>query len=302
MSAVKLCVALAALSVCEARNLVLSTSANEVVRGHTSHLALRGGATDAKQKKPSSLLVAMKLPQFQLDKVVDTCIAGLGLTATFALMGALEPRLGVKLFVPPMMASGLIFFSPATPPSPKGFISGTIGCASVSAAVLSLLSGTMSGPAAQGAAAGALLVWYKATGCIFPPAAVLCVLMSGLPAGTAPASWVAAPWIAGHACLYASAYGVSQLRGFASSSINKQQLRSNLKTITDAQLKEIFNTFDTSNDGYLDATELRVALRVALKADLSLRECQSLIEQLDSDGTASLDFGEFKQIITSKTK
>ena len=82
----------------------------------------------------------------------------------------------------------------------------------MSVAVLKILSGSMSAPAAEGAAAGALLVWYKATGCILPPAAVLCVLMAGLPAGTAPASWIAAPLLAGHAFLYASAYGMSKVR------------------------------------------------------------------------------------------
>ena len=45
--------------------------------------------------------------------------------------------------------------------------------------VFSLLSGAVSPAAASGAAAGALLVWYKATECIFPPAAVVCVLMAG---------------------------------------------------------------------------------------------------------------------------
>ena len=225
----------------------------------------------------------------------------LGLAGSFALLGALEPKLGIKLFVPPMMASGLIFFSPATPPSPRGFLVGTIGCASISAALLSLLSGVVTPVAAQGCAAGALLVWYKATGCIFPPAAVLCVLMAGVPLGTSVASWVAAPWVAGHACLYASAYGVGALRMQARQKIYRKRLQS-LSTLSKDELRAVFKRFDTSKDGSLDAVELKMALRVALHSDLSLQECQKLIERADIDGTNSLDFGEFQNIVTSKSK
>lgn len=66
------------------------------------------------------------------------------------------------------MASGIIFFSPVAPPSVKGFLSGTVGCASLSAAVFTLCTGIagISPAAAHGAAAGTLLMWYKATNCI----------------------------------------------------------------------------------------------------------------------------------------
>jgi len=269
-------------------------------------LSLRGGKGDGRHadgEPKKSFLTAAKpsLPSLKLDKVVDTALAGIGVAGTFALMGALEPLLGVKLFVPPMMASGLIFFSPATPPSPKGFISGTIGCATASAALLSLLTGVVSPVTAQGCAAGALLVWYKATGCIFPPAAVLCVLMAGVPAGTNVAQWVAAPWVAGHACIYASALSVSAARSGARRAINRQRLKTMTKMST-ADLKDLFKRFDTSKDGSLDATELKVALRVAVGADFSLGECQALIERVDVDGTNSLDFAEFSNIVDAQAK
>ena len=236
-----------------------------------------------------------------MDKFVDTALASLGLAGTFSLMGLLEPRLGVKLFVPPMMASGIIFFSPATPPNPKGFISGTIGCASVSAAVLSVLSSlSLPATAAQGCAAGALLAWYKATGCIFPPAAVLCVLMAGVPTGNSVASFVAAPWVAGHACLYVSAQATSAIRAQASASLNRSKVRAGLAKLSSKELKEIFSRFDTSKDGELDAVELKVALRVALGADLTLGQCTKLIDEVDSDGTCSLSFKEFEAIVRKK--
>ena len=170
--------------------LLATTGDARRLRNHSDSrqptLKLRGGARPA--ANPPSSLVALRegqpfLPR--LEKAVDAALSGIGLAATFAVMGMLGPKLGVNLVAPPMMASGIIFFSPLTPPNPKGFLSGTVGCASVSAALYSLVSsGAMGVPAAQGVAAGALLVWYKITGVIFPPAAVLCVLMAGVPSGT----------------------------------------------------------------------------------------------------------------------
>lgn len=100
-------------------------------------LSLRGG--EAKSSDLLAQLSAVKpsLPKLDLSKCVDSILAGIGLAGSCALIGVLEPRLGKKLFVPPMMASGIIFFSPQAPPSPKGLISGTIGSGSVSGAPVS---------------------------------------------------------------------------------------------------------------------------------------------------------------------
>jgi hypothetical protein len=156
-------------------------------------------------------------------EVVDISLSSLGLAASVSLLGVLETMLGRTLFVPPMLASGIIFFAPPTPPSPNGFISGTIGCASLSAAVLFLLTGRVPAVVALGAAAGALLIWYRVTHTFFPPAAVLCVLMLGVPKDTSPYSWLVTTWLAGHAWLYASAMSVSALRRHARTIIGKQR-------------------------------------------------------------------------------
>jgi hypothetical protein len=63
----------------------------------------------------------------KLQKGIDTALAGLGLFGSLALMSVLEPIVGVKLFAAPMMASGIIFFSPPSPPNPFGFLVGTTG-------------------------------------------------------------------------------------------------------------------------------------------------------------------------------
>ena len=108
-------------------------------------LALRGGSKPAdnnkciveKKKNRPSLLAALPTfidmpalpkPTFALDKWADAALAGLGLAGSFALLDVIGAKFGVKLVVPPMMASGIIFFSPATPPSPRGFLGGTVGC------------------------------------------------------------------------------------------------------------------------------------------------------------------------------
>ena len=208
--------------------LVLLGCCHAITLPPTPLLALRGGVSDRK----ALVLKGSGLPP--LDKVVDACLAGLGLAGSCALLGVMEPRFGVKLFVPPMMASGILFFSPVKPPSPKGMLSGTVGCASVSAVVFSLLSGAVSPAAASGAAAGALLMWYKATECIFPPAAVVCVLMagqagqaSGLKALASPAglNWLATTWLGGHACMYAGAMGTAVVRGKARQALARRKLR-----------------------------------------------------------------------------
>ena len=60
-------------------------------------------------------------------KVIDTALSGLGLFAAMLLLNGLETVVGVKLFAPPMLASGIIIFAGPTPPSPRSFLLGTLG-------------------------------------------------------------------------------------------------------------------------------------------------------------------------------
>ena len=275
-------------------------------------LALRGGSKPAdkviveKKKNRPSLLAALPTfidmpalpkPTFALDKWADAALAGLGLAGSFALLDVIGAKFGVKLVVPPMMASGIIFFSPATPPSPRGFLGDTVGCATLCAGVLGMLNG-VSPVVAQGAAAASLLVWYKALGIVFPPAAVLCVLMAG---ADSPYMFVGKTWLAGHAGLYASALGVAKIRQSTRRAFGERRLAS-LGALSDSDLKKVFTTFDTSGDGSIDATELRLAIKAAIGVELSPADCTKLVQKYDMDGTETLDFGEFKDICKSKTK
>jgi len=256
---------------------------------------LRAAAVDA-AGPPPTLSALRRRAVAMWPSAVDAALAGVGLGGTFALMGMIEAKLSVKLLVPPMMASGIIFFSVRAPPHPRGFLSGTFGCASLSLGLLSFLTGRVSPAAAQGAAAGALLVWYKATKCMFPPAAVLSVLMMQASAGSGSAlSFVLFPWLAGHGCLYASALGVSAVRTSVVTSMSRAKLRS-FESLPEALMRDTFVKFDTSGDGYLDASELKLALRVALKLDLSIDDCTALIRSTDKNGDGVIDYGEFKTI------
>ena len=151
---------------------------------------------------------------------------------------------------------------------------------------------------AQGAAAASLLVWYKALGIVFPPAAVLCVLMAG---ADSPYMFVGKTWLAGHAGLYASALGVAKIRQSTRRAFGERRLAS-LGALSDSDLKKVFTTFDTSGDGSIDATELRLAIKAAIGVELSPADCTKLVQKYDMDGTETLDFGEFKDICKSKTK
>ena len=48
------------------------------------------------------------------------------------------------------------------------------------------------------------------------------------------------------------------------------------------------------------ASGASLRLRVALSADLSLGECQKIIERADKDGTGTLDFREFEAIVKDR--
>ena len=238
-------------------------------------------------------------------KAADTMLAGTGLFAGCSMLGVFELVLGVRLFAPPMMASGIIFFCNTSPPHPQGFLSGTLCSATLSFGVLTLASPIMPPVAAQGAAAGTLLVWYKATNALFPPAAVLAGLLATAASGAqthlrlgaaSAVRFLAFPWLAGHAWLYLCAHATSEIRLRTRVALTKQQLAARMHAQDDASLRRTFLQFDTSGDGALDADELKVALRVAVGEELSREDCEQLIAVADKDGTGTVDFGEFRAI------
>merc|ERR1712129_248472 len=193
---------------------------------------------------------------------------------------------------------GIIFFAGPAPPSPKPFLFGTLGS-------LLVLEDKLPPIAFSGSAAAVLLMWYKTTNVLFPPAAVLAgSLMVSMASAAASAGndhpglmailhFLAFPWLAGHAFIYIVAMIMSKVRGRARIALTAAAFSHSL---THEELKEVFKKFDTSGDGALDAEELQIAMRAALAVELSVDDSNKLIAQYDKDGTGTVDFHEFKLI------
>ena len=54
--------------------------------------------------------------------------------------------------------------------------------------------------------------------------------------------------------------------------------------------------FDTSGDGALSASELQVALKVAVGVEYTSKDVEELIALADTDGTGAVELDEFKAI------
>ena len=181
-----------------------------------------------------------------------------------------------------MMASGIIFFA-GRRRAPQGFLAGTLCSATLSFGVLTVLSPFVPSAIAQGAAAGTLLVWYKATIASSAPAAMLAGALTAVyifcrrngllhhgdhafqrPSHGSPATPFCTP-------PRTLSYTCGQRRVRLTVRLHA------LHDLKDDALYDIFLKFDTDASGALDADELKVALRVALGVDLSTRDCEALV-------------------------
>lgn len=243
-------------------------------------------------------------------KEADMLLSGAGLATSITCLAYLEQSTNLHLFAPPMAASGIIFFAGSNPPSPKGFLAGTLCSATISLGILLLFNQSPLPPVAvEGIAAASLLMWYKTVGAFFPPNAVLAgLILSDVAASTQAGSsiqdfawtdglgFLVFPWLAGHGFLYGSALALAPLRAATRVALTQNRLRSELNALSDVELRTIFELYDTDNSGGLDADELKVALRKVLGADLPLEDCQDLVSAADADGNGVVDLDEFVDI------
>jgi hypothetical protein len=157
--------------------------------------------------------------------------------------------------------------------------------------------------ATHGAVAASLLVWYKLSGTMFPPVVALAGLILPLTANAgdastfvlSEASFLAVPWLAGHAWLFIAAWATSWIRGRARIAFASQRF-ADWHDRSDAQLKAIFDRFDVDDDGSLTGSELKVALKVAVGVEFPDSDVAEFVKLADTDGTGTISFDEFKAI------
>mmetsp|Transcript_40055 Transcript_40055/g.94980 ORF Transcript_40055/g.94980 Transcript_40055/m.94980 type:complete len:306 (+) Transcript_40055:81-998(+) len=257
-------------------------------------------------EKDSILQQWSKIWFAKLPKTVDTCLSALGLSLTLITMLFTETWSGFRLYSLSMSASGIVFFAPPTPPQFQGFLLGTAVGLTISWGLFTVLPFEI----ALGLAAGIVMLFYKSFNVIFPSCAALGVLiaqeMNVKPGGDhsvlnlddwrSSATYVLSPWLAGHLVLFFSAYLLSYIRKEVRRYMMRGQLLSLGTKGSREELITIFNKYDTSGDGFLDADELRIALRAVGGADVSIEDCEEMIGSIDADGDGVISCEEFIEL------
>lgn len=97
--------------------------------------------------------------------------------------------------------------------------------------------------------------------------------------------------------LYACAAAVAAVRRQVRAALMMQAWSAALSTepaqLSLERLRIIFDRYDTSGDGYLDADELKIALRLSIGRDVSSADCDATILATDRNGDCLLSFDEF---------
>lgn len=255
-------------------------------------------------KIPESIAKMFQLPQISQQKAVDGCFAALSLAGSVAFLWSIDTyaKLPFKLFAPPMLSSAIIFFAGTHPPPPAAFITGTLG-----AFVLGTLLhqfGLAGSLFVQCMAASLLLLFFKLSGSIFVPTVGLAAFiaqseMDHTSSLRGPLMFLVTTWAAGHLFLYYAAYVLSNVRQKLRTSMATAEWKARLAGKSgpehERELREIFDKYDTSGDGQLDASELKLALRAITGNDMDVEDCEKIIRSMDTDGDGVIDFHEFKQ-------
>ena len=67
------------------------------------------------------------------------------------------------------------------------------------------------------------------------------------------------------------------------------------------EFKEVFSIFDRNGDGTISKKELGKAIRKSVGQTLSESELQGMIDEVDADGSGSIDFTEFLTMMAKRT-
>ncbi|SBT87122.1 centrin-1, putative [Plasmodium malariae] len=82
-------------------------------------------------------------------------------------------------------------------------------------------------------------------------------------------------------------------------SANTRNKRNELNEEQKLEIKEAFDLFDTNGTGRIDAKELKVAMR-ALGFEPKKEDIRKIISDVDKDGSGTIDFNDFLDIMTIK--
>ncbi|KYO03399.1 centrin-1, partial [Plasmodium reichenowi] len=80
---------------------------------------------------------------------------------------------------------------------------------------------------------------------------------------------------------------------------NPRSKRNELNEEQKLEIKEAFDLFDTNGTGRIDAKELKVAMR-ALGFEPKKEDIRKIISDVDKDGSGTIDFNDFLDIMTIK--
>ena len=83
------------------------------------------------------------------------------------------------------------------------------------------------------------------------------------------------------------------------SRVNRKSKKPGLSEEQIEEIREAFNLFDTDHSGNIDYRELKAAMR-ALGFEVKKEELKKMITDIDADGSGSIEFPEFLEMMTGK--
>ncbi|EGR28658.1 hypothetical protein IMG5_170800 [Ichthyophthirius multifiliis] len=92
---------------------------------------------------------------------------------------------------------------------------------------------------------------------------------------------------------------MSQLKNTRPPVKQTRKARSELTEEQKQEIKEAFDLFDTDGTGYIDAKELKVAMR-ALGFEPKKEEIKKMINEVDREGRGVIEFQDFLDLMTIK--
>ena len=238
-------------------------------------------------------------------KKLDSVLAGLGLALSACALRMVDSALGhydvLPFFAVPSLSSGLLFFAGPVPPPGRAFILCTIK-AWACAYLIFLLPITDAAFKAS-LTAGALLTLFKLSNHFFVPTVGLAAVLLTDPTGKLLSSpliglkFLAAPWLLCHGLLFAAAHVVAIGRRRVRVELSRSRFKRSFAALSNDALREVFERYDTSADGFLQAGELKYAWWAVTGEEMSEADADALVKSIDTDGNGEIDVEEFIALV-----